>query len=262
MDNKFKNYLGLAVVAAVFLFAFGYLSYVSTYSQSVEPSSYRTFSVSGEGKIAAIPDIAQFTFSVITEGGKDITALQNDNTTKTNKAIDFLKTLDIEAKDIKTLNYNLSPRYQTYSCNYKIEIGSAEPCPPSEIIGYTITQTTSVKIRDFSKIGDAMSGVVGNGANSVSSLSFNIDDQTAIENQARDAAIAQAKEKAGMVAKAAGFSVGKLISIDQGYTPYYSSGKGGVTASYDEAIIAAPAPNLEPGSQEVTVNVTLRYEIK
>lgn len=262
MDNKVKNYLGIAVILAVLLFAFGYLSYVNTYSQSAQPSSYRTFSVSGEGKIVAVPDVAEFTFSVINEGGKDIAALQAGNVDKVNKAIDFLKNLGIDSKDIKSLSYNLSPRYQTYSCNYKIETGSSEVCPPSEIVGYTITQTVSVKVRDFTKIGDAMSGVVSNGANSVSSLSFAIDDQTALESQARDEAITQAREKAEEIAKAGGFNVGKLLSIEEGYAPYYSYAKGaGSAVSYDEALVVA-TPNLEPGSQEVTVNVTLRYEIK
>jgi uncharacterized protein len=261
MDNKLKGVLGLAVVVAVFIFAFSYSAYVNTYSQSAQPSSYRTFSVAGEGKITAIPDVAQFTFSIITEGGKNIADLQKTNTDKNNKATDYLKSLGVKDEDIKTLNYSLSPRYQTYSCNYKVEIGSV-PCPPSEIIGYTITLTTSVKVRDFTKIGDAMAGVVDKGANSVSSLYFTIDDQTAFENQARDKAIAQAREKADKIAKAGGFRVGKLLSIEEGYASYYY-GKGGVSAiALEDSVRNAPAPNLEPGSQEVSVNVTLRYEIK
>lgn len=256
--DKPKIYLGLAFIIAVFLFAFGYLCYVNVYSKSIQPSSYRSFSVSGEGKITAIPDIAQFTFSVITQGGKDIASLQKDNTDKTNKAIDFLKAQGIEAKDIKTLIYNLEPRYLTYRCNYP-ESG-ATPCPPSEIVGYTITQTVSVKIRDFTKIGSALEGVVESGANSVSSISFTIDDQAALENQARDKAIAQAREKAQLVAKAGGFSVGKLISIDEGYIPYYGYGLGGGDMKLESTPSATPT--IEPGSQEVTVSITLRYEIQ
>jgi uncharacterized protein YggE len=191
MDNKIKNYLAGAVVVAVFVFAFGYLNYVNSYSKSTQPSSYRSFSVSGEGKITAIPDIAKFTFSVITEGGKDVAALQKENTDKTNSAINFLKAQGVEAKDIKTANYNIEPRYQYYDC--KNPERSVSPCPPAEIAGYTITQTVSVKIRDFTKIGTIISGVVNNGANSVSSLSFTIDDKTTLENQAKEQAIAEAR---------------------------------------------------------------------
>lgn len=239
-------------MVAVFVFAAGYLSYVNSYSKSIQPSSFRSFSVAGEGKVVAIPDIAQFTFSVITQGGTDIAGLQNENTEKTNQAIAFLKAQNIDAKDIKTISYNLEPRYQRYSC----KVG--ELCPPSEIVGYTVTQTVSVKIRDFGKIGIVLSGVIESGANSVSQLSFTIDDQTSLENQARTEAINQAKEKAKLVAKAGGFRMGRLIAIEESYQPFYGYGLGGGM----KAELVAPSPAIEPGSQEITINVTLRYEIQ
>ena len=54
------------------ILAISSLLFANIYSKSIEPSSYRSFSVSGEGKITAIPDVAQFTFSLITEGGKTL----------------------------------------------------------------------------------------------------------------------------------------------------------------------------------------------
>jgi len=257
MDNKIKNYLGIAIVVAIFIFAAGYLSYVNSYSKSIEPSSFRSFTVSGEGKVTAIPDVAQFTFSVIVQGGKDTAALEKENTEKTNKAIAFLKAQNIDVKDIKTISYNLEPRYQYYDCDRIIS--DSKPCPPPEIVGYTVTQTVSVKVRDFSKIGDVFSGVIENGANSLSQLSFTIDDPTSVENQARDEAITKAREKAKLVAKAGGFRVGRLISIEEGYIPLYDYGLGG---GVTKAESAPSTPTIEPGSQEVTVNVTLRYEIQ
>jgi hypothetical protein len=198
---------------------------------------------------------------VITEGGKDIVALQKENTDKANSAIDFLKAQGIEAKDIKTANYNVAPRYQYYDC--KNPESSVSPCPPAEIAGYTITQTVSVKIRDFTKISGVISGVVNSGANSVSSISFAIDDQTALENQAKEQAITQAREKAELVAKAGGFSVGRLLSLEEGNIPYYAYGLGGgdmvKTASSN---VEESAPTIEAGSQEIKVNVILRYEIE
>lgn len=258
--DKPKIYLGTALVVAVFLFAAGYLCYVNVYSKSIQPSSYRSFLVSGEGKVTAIPDVAQFTFSVISQGKKDIAVLQKENTDKTNQVITFLKDQKIDEKDIKTQNYNLEPRYQYYDCTRPGLVGSASPCPPPEIVGYTITQTVSVKIRDFGKIGKVVGGVVENGANVVSQLSFTINDPTSIENQAREKAIAQAREKAKLVAKAGGFRVGRLISIDEGYVPYYAYGLGAGDIKLESAPSATPT--IEPGSQEVIVNITLRYEIQ
>lgn len=260
-DNKIKGLLWV-VIALVFI-AFGYaaVNYVDTYSKSIEPSTFRNFTVSGEGKITAIPDVAQFTFSVITEGGKDIAKLQKENTDKVNKAIDFVKSKGVEAKDIKTLNYNLDPRYQYFSCPKPLA-GEAKPCPPAEIVGYNITQTVQVKVRDFAKIGDILSGVVDKGVNDVSQLSFTIDDPTKLQDSAREQAIAKAREKAKLIAKAGNFRVGRLLGIEEG---------GGVIPFYKYALPAAeslgigdatPTPSIEPGSQEITVTVTLRYEIE
>ena len=104
MSEKIKNYLGLAGVVALVAFAFATLALVSTYSRSIEPSSFRSFSVSGEGEVVAIPDVAEFTFSVITQGGKDIPALQKENANTANAIIDFLKENGVDKK-ISKHNY-------------------------------------------------------------------------------------------------------------------------------------------------------------
>ncbi len=260
MDEKIKIHYGLkwALVAILAVFAYASLSYVNTYSKSIEPSAFRSFSVSGEGKVVAIPDVVQFTFSVITEGGMDLANLQAENTGKTNKIIDFIKSQGVEDKDIKTESYNVQPRYQYYQCNRIFIEDGADPCPPAEIVGYTISQTVLVKARDFSKVGEFLAGAVENGANSVSQLSFTIDDRNAIENQAREQAIKKAKEKAKSIAEAGGFRLGRLLSIEEGgFTPY-------PVFRTMEAVgdAGAKAPIIEPGSNEITSNVVLKYEIK
>lgn len=262
-----KNLIGVSIIAVLLVFSYAAVVYVGTYSRSIEPGAYRSFSVSGEGKVVAVPDVAEFTFSLITQGGKDLGRIQQENTERVNRAIGFVKSEGVGAKDIKTENYSVEPRYQYFNCGPVIlrESGSesARPCPPPEIVGYTITQTVSVKVRDFSKIGTLLSGVVSAGANSVSQLNFTVDDPTKLENEAREEAIAKAKEKAEMVAKAGGFSVGRLISIQEGggYYPqriYALEAKGG----FGGDAAAMPAPSVEPGSQEIRVNVALVYEIE
>lgn len=257
MNNKIKDYLGVAIIATMIIFAYAATAYVNAFSRSIQPSSFRSFSVSAEGKITTIPDVAQFSFSVKTEGGKNIADLQKENTEKMNQAIEFVKANGVETKDIKTTNYSLEPRYQYYNCSRPEN--NATPCPPPDIVGYTINQTISVKIRDFKKIGDVLAGVVQKGANEVSSLSFVIDDQTLVQDQARNEAIVKAKTKAIAVAKAGGFRLGRLLSIEEGSTPIYygyetmkSAGLGSEAAS----------PTIEAGSQEITITMTLRYEIQ
>jgi len=255
MGRSIKQYFWVAVTVAVLVVAYAAWSYARTYSQSVEPSSFRSFSVTGEGKAVAIPDIASFSFSVVTEGGKDIGALQSENTGKANAAVAFVKGEGVEVKDIKTQAYRMEPRYQYYACK-------TGACPPPEIVGYTITQVVAVKVRDFAKIGKLLSGVLKNGANSVADFQFKVDDPTAVQAEARAEAIQKARAKAEEVAGAAGFSVGRLLSIDEGggYQPMYSMAAESLDRGGGPS--AVPAPTIEPGSQEVTVDVTLRYEIR
>lgn len=270
-----KRVLLYSIAIAFLVFAYSAVSYVKTYSNSIEPGAYRSFSVTGEGKVVTVPDVAEFTFSVITQGGKDLSKLQQENTERVNHAIGFIKSKGVEAKDIKTQGYNLEPRYQNVICRQTQIMPMADGngisyppmpdkvCPPPEIVGYTISQTVSIKVRDFTKIGELLSGTVSAGANSVSQLSFVIDDRTTLENQAREEAIGKAQAKAKAIAKAGNFRLGKLISINEGwggpvpYARYEAFGKGG-----DAMPMAAPAPSIEPGSQEVMVSVTLIYEIR
>ena len=265
MHQKIKNVLGIAIILGILMLGFSAVLYVNYFGKSIQPSSFRSFSAVGEGKVVAVPDVAVFTFSVITEGDKDITALQKKNTDNINKALEFAKSSGVDAKDIKTQGYNLSPRYQYSTCREVVTVDSqsavSKVCPPAEIVGYTITQTVQVKVRDFAKVGDILSGVVSRGANNVSQLSFQIDDPSAIQEQAREQAIKKAKTRAKNIAAAAGFRLGRLLSIDEGYTPYtvYNSKLDSTSA------MGVPTPErltVEPGSQEVTVDVTLRYEIK
>jgi uncharacterized protein YggE len=269
MNQTIKNVLGGVISLAVLALGYAAVNYVSYYGKSIQPSSFRSFSVTGSGKATAIPDIAEFNFEVITQGGMDISSLQTKNTDAANKVINFVKSEGVADKDIKTQYYNVDPRYETYSCRSITPLVSssgssvAESCPPSSIVGYTVTQSVDVKIRDFSKIGDIMGGVVTNGANQVGSLSFTIDDITKVQADARAEAIAKAKVQAEEVAAAGGFKLGRLLNIQEGYNPYPVYYKTlNAAAGMSVASTAAPSPSIQAGSQEVDVNVTMQYEIE
>lgn len=257
MNSQLKNYLGASVIIAVLVFAYAALVAASAYSRIIEPASFRSFSVSAESKKVAIPDVAETTFSAITEGGQDIANLQKENSEKTNKIVSFVKSQGVDAKDIKTQNYSIEPRYENLICPR-----GATVCPPPQIVGYTIRSSYLLKIRDFEKISVIVGGVVQNGANSVSGLSFTIDDPTMVENEARTEAITKAKAKAEFIAQAGGFRLGRLLSIEEGGFPgpIFKAVPYGAGGDFEGRPTAPPA--IEPGSQEVIVNITLRYEIR
>jgi len=263
MNTKIANYVGIALIAGIALTVSASFWYVSSYSRSVAPT--RTFSVSAEAKVIAVPDVAELSFGLVTEGGTNLGDLQEKNAKMLNRIIRFLKDGGVDEKDIKTQFYNIAPRYQYFSCPPSTRAQgdiSPEPCPPSEIVGYTINQNISLKIRDLNKAGDFLTGLVDNGANTVSGLSFNVDDPTELQNQAREEAIIKAKEKAKTIAKVGGFRLRKLISINEGiYLPSFYATREMLTAK-SGGFGGDFAPDIEPGSQEIRVNISLTYEIK
>ncbi len=207
---------------------------------------YRTISFSGEGKVYTKPDIALVTLSVVTES-KTVADVQKKNTEKMNKVIAFLKSFGIEERDIKTTNYNLYPRY-----NY-------EYTRIPQIIGYEITQSLEVKVRDLDRVGEILEGSVNAGVNQISSLYFKVDKDEAFKLEAKALAIKDAKEKAEETAKQLGVRLGKLVGYSENsnyyppYPVYYREGAGGGGQS--------AAPEIQTGENEILVNVTLTYEI-
>lgn len=258
MNEKINKYVWLSFAAAALLLAYAGINYADAFSKSIQPSSFRSFSVSAEGKSVSVPNVAQFSFSVFTQGGKTIATIVKENTDKMNRAISFVKQSGVDDKDVKTAQYALTPRYQYSTCPRDGGV-----CAPATIIGYEIRQTIQVKVRNFEKVGDILAGVVQNGANEVSSLQFTTDDPTSVQDEARTQAITKARAKAEAVAKAGGFTVGRLLNISEGFTPrpYYADTMMKSSYGMGGAEVAA-APAIAPGSEETIVNVTLQYEIK
>lgn len=254
MDSNVKNMLGIVLALTIIAFAYAALQYSNTYSTTQNQGS---FSVSGEGKVTAVPDIAQITMSVITQGNTtDLPNLQTENTNKVNKLTEFIKSLNIEDKDIQTSAYSVTPLYTYPGCS------AGQACPPASITGYSISNTLSVKVRNFDNTSPLLSGAVDKGANSVNGPSFTIDDPEELRSLARAKAIKQAQEKARAMAQAAGFKIGNLLFVGED-----ASGNGPLYAERGYAFgvgggDAKTSPDIEPGSQEVIVNVSLTYEIK
>ncbi|MEK7648665.1 MAG: SIMPL domain-containing protein [Patescibacteria group bacterium] len=260
MHTIIKNALGVAIILFMIVVGIVFFNYEQSYSNA-QPSK-RTFNANGEGKVIAIPDVAQLTFSVITEGGKNLSDLQKDNTTKMNAITDFFKSKKVDPKDIQTQSYSVNPRYQYFNCPPPKSDQESSVCPPPEINGYTISQTVLVKIRELNSIGDSISGAVDKGANNVSGPDFTIDDPTLLEHRALTEAIKVAKDKAQKLSEVGGYKIGKLISIsEESDRPYPYQGMASYDLGGGSAELKA-APSIQAGSQEVRVNVTLTYEIE
>lgn len=238
-------------VVVFFVLLFAFVKFVGPFPlsiSSVVTTKTDTFTVTGEGKSTAIPDIAVVSVGVQTQGST-VKQVQTDLNTKINKVTDAIKKLGIDSKDIQTTNYSVSPMYDYQSAVQRIT-------------GYQANTDLAVKVRIMDRANDVIDAATTNGANQVGGVTFDVSDKAKAENEARATAVAEAKTKAQVAAKAAGFTLGRVID--------YSESTGGITpprpmlAKADAAGGAAPqvATQVEPGSSEITIDVSLSYEIR
>ncbi len=214
-------------------------------------------SVFGEGEVVAVPDVAEFSFSV-NERGDSVEAAQGVATGKINAAIDFLKGKGIEEKDIETTGYNAYPRYQYTTCTGTVCVNE------QTLIGYEVSQNVSVTVRDTSKAGELLSGVGSTGISNISGLSFKIDDMEKYKQEARMIAIEKAKDQAKDLAKGLDVKLKGIINFseDSGYYGY-----GGMNAVPEMSVRQmsadmAASPQLPSGEEKVRTKVYITYEFK
>lgn len=210
-------------------------------------------SVNGSGTVYAKADIANIQVGLKTGTKKSAAEASADATEKMNKIVEAVKSLGVEEKDIKTSGYTLNPIY-----NWTESRGQY-------LTGYEVTQNISLKIRDLNKIGDVIARTTEQGANQIGDISFTIDDEYDLKNQARELAIQKAKEKAAAIARQTGMELGKIkgfhenISLPLPNPMNYSNIRMEAKNMEDEALAS---PQIQPGQNEVKVEVTLVYEVK
>jgi len=218
-----------------------------------------TIMVTGEGEAFAVPDVASFNFT-ITEASETVDSAQKMLDEKTAKAVAVLKEAGIEEKDIKTISYNVYPKYewqQIYCITY--------PCPQGDnkLVGYEVSQNILVKVRKVDTAGDLVNKVGAIGVANISGVEFTVDDRQALVAKAREEAINKAKEQAKLLAKQLGVRLGKIMyyNDNSGYpVPYYGDmavreGMGGGMVLPTKAVLPA-------GETKITSNISITYEIK
>jgi uncharacterized protein YggE len=214
-----------------------------------------TITVTGEGKSNAAPDIAMITFTV-QQNDATVAAAQDAATKQTNDALAALKAEGIADADVKTLGYNVTPQYPVSTCPPG---AMCKIIPPQTIVGYQVSQTVQVKVRDTSKAGDVLQKLGTLGVQNISGPDFMVDDDTAVTDAARADAINDARTQAQTLAKQLHVRLGSVVSYNEnsgGPTPVYAA------LSRDTAGTAASVPSLPTGTNETDVTVSVTYEIQ
>ena len=215
-------------------------------------------SVTGKGEVFANPDIATFSFSVV-ETAKTVKDAQDSATKKTNTTLEKVKSFGIEDKDIKTNDYSVYPKYE-----YTNQMCTATVCPPSRQIltGYEVSQTVIVKVRKIEDAGKVLGSIGDTGVTNISGLSFTIDDEDALNRDARAKAITEAKTKAEALAKDLGVSLVRIVSFSEDGNGYPMPMAYAKMDSMSAGVATAPTPEIPAGQNKILSNVTITYEIR
>jgi uncharacterized protein len=212
-----------------------------------ETKLIRSISISGHGEVKAVPDLAVLSIGVTSQATTARDAL--DANTKSMKALlDILQKTGIEPRDMATSNFSVAPRIDYGRDNNQ----------PGKVVGYDVNNMVMVTVRKIDDLGGLLDVAVTTGSNTISGIAFSVSKPDAMLDEARKAAVADARHKAEIYAAAGGFTLGDIMSLNEatGYAspPPYA-------AKYSRSEAAADVP-IAQGEQALSVDVSISYEIR
>jgi hypothetical protein len=240
--------VALIVVVAIFATLAWRGGDASVAAQDDEDGVQRTLSVNGEGRVSLAPDTVYLNLGVDIKDA-DLGAAQTEAAAKMEAVIAALKAAGVADADIQTSGYSI---YVERDYNK-----SDQP-----IIGYHVSHTVSAKVRQMDKAGTPLEAAIEAGANAVNGVWFGLEDRDGAIKQARELAVENAREKAEDLARLTDATLGEVVSISE-----YSGGGTPMpyNTAYDMAMpeaAMASAPPINPGQTEVTLSVSVTWELQ
>lgn len=211
---------------------------------TAQETALRQITVTGEGRVAAAPDMATLRLGAAAEAKEAGEALRQTSDI-TQRILDRLGEAGIEARDIQTSGLSLSPLRQNY------REGTAET---PGIAGYAASNGVTVRLRDLDRLGEVLDAVVSDGANTLDGLSFGLQEPRPLMDEARQLAVADARAKAELYAKAAGVTLGAVQSLVE-------RGGGSPGPYMAEMSMARGSVPVAAGELDVSADVQIVYEI-
>jgi uncharacterized protein len=211
------------------------------------PADGTLLEVSADGTSTRTPDLAIIQAGVVTQHATAGEAMQQ-NSARMSTVLAALRRAGVAERDVQTSSIVLSPQYRY-----------AENQPPV-ITGYQASNQVTVRFRDIAKSGTILDALVREGANNISGPNLTIDKPEAALDEARTKAVAAARARADLYAKAAGLRVDRILSISEGGAmpppmPMMLARAERFSADKAETQIA-------PGEQELRVSLSVRFLLK
>jgi uncharacterized protein YggE len=161
-------------------------------------------SVTGEATLSVPPDLAQIDGGVTSEA-KTAREASDANNAAMGKVLLALKGAGIDEKDFRTSRLSLQP-----------QSAPNRTSGPPVIVGYRASNRVTIRLRDVTKVANVIDTLVGAGANDIGGINFMVSQASKLLDEAREQAVADARRKAEIYAKAAGVTLGAPISISEG----------------------------------------------
>jgi uncharacterized protein YggE len=200
--------------------------------------------VSGEASVSVAPDLAQIDAGVASDA-KTAKEASDANNAAMGKVLLALKGAGIAEKDYQTSRLSLQPQY-----------APNRSTGASPVAGFRASNRVTVKIRDVTKVASIIDTLVGAGANDIGNISFEVTQASKLLDDAREQAVADARRKAEIYAKATGVTLGAPLSVSEGGAPVPL-----FKARMATAPMAAPAA-VAPGEETLSVTVNVSWAIK
>ena len=160
--------------------------------------------VTGEGQVAVVPDMATISLGV-TVNAETAKAALDANSAALTAVLERLTAAGIEAKDIQTSGLSLGPVYD-----------SSYSSSGQGVQGFTASNIVTVQVRTIDNVGPVLDASVTDGANMLNGITFGLLDPVPATDEARKKAVEDARRKAALYAEAAGVELGKIVSISEG----------------------------------------------
>ncbi|MEK7069358.1 MAG: SIMPL domain-containing protein [Patescibacteria group bacterium] len=260
--NLYLVILTFFIILSLFLVA-RFFSEVRSYGMMGSREA-NVITVSGHGEVQAVPDIANVYFT-ISKDAKTVKEAQDMVAKIEKSSIDFLKGVGVGEKDIKADNSSFYPKYE-YKYDTKIMMPCTQyGCPPqggnNVIVGYTASESITVKVRNTDEVGKIMQGLGTLEVSQLSGPAFAIDNEDALKAEARKKAIEEAKGKAAVLAKDLGVRLGRVANFSEGGN-YPVPMMYGKTAMMDSATRESAPAQIPKGENTISSDVTITYEIR
>ncbi|OGM02784.1 hypothetical protein A2115_01755 [Candidatus Woesebacteria bacterium GWA1_41_8] len=240
---KYIVVAAIALVSLVFIKTFDIAFPISVVSKTASSE----LSVVGEGKVDVTPDTAYVDAGITINNEISVEAVQKKITDINNSIISEVKSLGVDEKNITTSDFSIMP-------NYQYDNGR------NDISGYNGNATITIKTQDLGLVSKVVEGATKAGANRIQSLRFAVDNPDKYREQAREQAIANAREQAQKIAQTLGIQLGKVTNFVESspQTPLAFESR----ALAPVGMGGGAAPDIQPGTQTITSTVTLYFEKK